>query len=184
MKFNLILIMDYQIGVIGSSNGDVDFSDKAREVGLEIAKSGSTLLTGACTGVPQAAVQGGEEADGSTIGISPANDREEHVERFGYPVDGFDSLIFTGLGLKGRNVVLVRSCDAVIAIDGKLGTLNELTIAHGERKVIGLLRGVSGASEEFDRVSEEIGRSGRVIIGKEDPSGLVSEVLDSLNNPD
>jgi len=173
--------MDYQIGVIGSSDEDVDFLDKAREIGEEIARSGSTLLTGACTGVPQAAVRGAEEVDGSAIGISPAKDREEHVARFGYPVDGFDSLIFTGLGLKGRNVVLVRSCDAVIAVDGRLGTFNELTIAHGEKKVIGLLKGVSGASEEFERVSNEIGRSGRVIIGKEKPKDLVSEVLNRLD---
>jgi len=173
--------MDYQIGVIGSSDEDVDFLDKAKEIGKEIAKSGSTLLTGACTGAPQAAVRGAEEVGGSAIGISPADDRESHVERFDYPVDGFDSLIFTGLGLKGRNVVLVRSCDAVIAVDGRLGTFNELTIAHGEKKVMGLLKGVSGASEEFERVSNEIGRSGRVIIGKEKPEELVSEVLNRLD---
>ena len=83
---------------------------------------------------------GAKEVGGITVGVSPAINLKEHINNYNYPYhpDIFDSLIFTGSGYKGRNVTLVRSCDAVISVMGMIGTLNELTIASDEKKIIGL----------------------------------------------
>lgn len=169
-----------QIGVIGSSQEGTEGKKKAKQIGREIAKSGCHLLTGGCTGLPYAAVKGAKEKGGVTVGISPADSREEHKEKYRYPVEDHDLLIFTGAGFKGRNVILVRSCDAVIATSGSMGTLNELTIAHDEKKIIGLLKGVPGAAEEFGQISEKLGRPGRKIVSSENPSELVGKVLQNI----
>ena len=172
--------MRRQIGVIGSSEEDPEGKERAFRIGKEIARSGASLLTGGCTGLPFAAVKGAKEEGGFTIGISPAVDEDEHVNKYGYPVDGHDALIYTGFGYKGRNVILVRSCDAVVATSGRMGTLNEITIAYGLDKVIGLLKGVSGASEVFEDLTDEIGRPGRTLVSSDDPEELVREVQAAL----
>lgn len=173
-------VVMFQIGVIGSSDEDFEGDELAFEVGRVLAEEGCVLLTGACTGLPYAAVRGADSVGGTVIGVSPAQDTEEHVEGLGYPVEGFDCLMTTGLGSKGRNVVLVRSCDAVIAVGGQFGTLNELTIAHGTGKVIGLLDSVGGVSSRFEDLEGDIGRSGRLIVSDGDPESLVGKVLDVL----
>ena len=172
--------MNRQIGVIGSYEEDAEGEEKAFVIGKEIAKSGCNLLTGGCTGLPYAAIKGAKEEGGCTIGISPALDEKEHLEGYHYPVDGHDVLIYTGFGYKGRNVILIRSCDAVIATSGRMGTLNELTIAYGLRKVIGLLKGVPGASGEFERLAKSIGRPDRTIVSDEDPRKLVQKVIEAI----
>lgn len=169
-----------KVGIIGSSEGDKKCERKAKIIGEEIAKRDHKLLTGGCTGIPHAAVEGAKKWEGLTIGISPATSKEEHLDRYNYPEEEYDLMIYTGFGLKGRNVILVRSCDAVIAISGGFGTLNELTIAHAEEKVIGLLTGVPGVSNEFESLSEKFGRSGRKIIASENPKELVKKVLKNL----
>ncbi len=172
--------MNYQIGVIGSSEKKAEGRKKAEQIGMEVANRGHHLLTGGCTGLPYAAVRGAKKRDGATTGISPASSRKAHVEKYGYPTEGHDFLIFTGFGYKGRNVILVRSCDAVIAASGRMGTLNELTIAYGKEIPIGLLKGVSGASDEFERLSESIGRPGRELVSSEDPKCLVEDLVEKI----
>jgi uncharacterized protein (TIGR00725 family) len=58
-----------------------------------------------------------------------------------------DVVIYTGFGLKGRNVICVRSSDIVIIIAGSMGTLNEFTIAYDEGKIIGVLTGTGGIAD-------------------------------------
>jgi len=54
--------------------------------------------------------------------------------------------------LKGRNVVLVHSCDVVLFIAGSIGSLNEFTIAYDEGKIIGCLIGTGGVADEVERL--------------------------------
>lgn len=169
-----------KVGVIGSSKGDDNSKKMAEIVGSEIAKSGYHLLTGGCTGVPHAAIIGAKKEDGLTVGISPAENEKEHIEKYNYPTKNYDLIIYTGFGLKGRNIILVRSCDAVIAISGSFGTLNELTIAHSSGKVIGLLTGVPGISSEFEDLADRFGRPGKEIVSGEDPVELFQSIKDSL----
>jgi len=124
---------------------------------------------------------GAKEVGGTTVGISPAINFKEHVEDYKYPSDIFDSIIFTGSGYKGRNVTLVRSCDAVISVQGMMGTLNELTIAYDEKKVVGLLLGTGGASDIFLDVLKKMGKSNENVLSSDDPYLLVEKIIDSLN---
>ncbi len=110
-----------QIGVLGASSCDAEIIDLAREVGREIARQGAVMLCGGMGGVMQAAAQGAKEAGGTTVGILPgpsAADANPYI----------DLHIVTDMG-HARNVILVRSSDAVIAVSGGYGTLSEIAIA-------------------------------------------------------
>lgn len=58
------------------------------------------------------------------LGFSPALNLRDHVENFSFPQAPY-TLIFTGLGKKGRDIISIRSCDAAIFVAGRIGTLNE-----------------------------------------------------------
>src|SRR6476660_6499266 len=110
--------MKLRIGVMGSAdpNPGGELSEKATALGKAIAGRGAILLTGATTGLVYLAGRAAKDAGTLHIGISPAADQREHLERYGLPIDACDAMIFTGFGLKGRNVVLVRSCDIALFI--------------------------------------------------------------------
>jgi len=123
---------------------------------------------------------GAKEVGGKTVGVSPAINFKEHVEDYKYLPDVFDSLVFTGSGYKGRNVTLVRSCDAVISVQGMIGTLNELTIAYDEKKIIGLVLGTGGASDLFLDVLRKMGKSNENVFSSDDPNILVEKIIEAL----
>lgn len=114
--------MRINIGVVGSGESqEPSIAHKARRVGEEIARAGCILLTGSGPGVSYEAVKGAKEADGFTVGFSPASGLREHEGTYGFPTELFDILVFTGFGLKGRNVPFIRTCDGVISISGRSG---------------------------------------------------------------
>ncbi len=111
------------ISVIGGEASGKAALDAAEGVGREIARRGATLVCGGRGGVMEAACRGARAEGGHTIGIMPGRNADEtppnpHVE---FPV-------FTGLGFT-RNVIVVLSGEAVIAIDGAYGTLSEIAFA-------------------------------------------------------
>ena len=147
--------MKIKIGVMGSAEeGSPELCEKAEALGRAIAARDAILLTGATTGLVYLAGKAALDAGALHIGISPAQDEPEHVERFHLPTDACDAIIYTGFGLKGRNVVLARSCDVVVFIAGSIGSLNEFTIAYDEGKIIGCLTGTGGVADEAARVLE------------------------------
>ena len=179
--------MRIKVGVMGSagetSSGEsgAALRAKAEALGRAIAARGCVTLTGATTGLPHAAGAAAHAAGGLHVGVSPASDAREHVERYGLPLAGVDVLVYTGFGLKGRNVVLVRSCDVVLIFRGGMGTLNELTIAHDEGRVVGCLTGTGGTADEAERLLRVLPtKTGAAIIFDEDPSRLLSKCLAAL----
>ena len=140
--------MKTKIGVMGSAEDHPDVREKAEALGHAIAAQDAIVLTGATTGLIYAVGKAARDAGTTHIGISPAENASEHVERYQLPLDACDAIIYTGFGLKGRNVVLVRSCDVAIFIAGSVGSLNEFTIAYDEGKVIGCLTGTGGVADE------------------------------------
>ncbi len=139
------------VGVMGASENDgLSESEKARVkefaelLGAALAQQDCILVTGATTGLPDLVAKAFRSHGGFALGISPAHDRKEHLERYGLPDDGADVIIYTGFGYKGRNVINVRSADIVIIFGGATGTLNEFTIAYDEGKIIGVLEGSGG----------------------------------------
>ena len=112
------------------------------------------------------------------VGISPASNAGEHVEKYNLPLDACDLIVFTGFGLKGRNVVLVRSCDIVLFIAGAMGSLNEFTIAHDEGKVIGCLTSTGGVADEVDYLLNKFSKkTDAVVFRNEDPVKLIDACL-------
>ena len=175
-------LMKYKIGVVGSAAGQMPevLLNKAKEIGREIAKCNCILLSGAGPGLPYEAVKGAKDENGFTIGFSPASCLSEHVNKYEFPTEHFDVLIFTGSGLKGRNVPFIRTCDGVIAISGRIGTLNEFTMAYDEKKVIGVLKKTGGISEIIKNVVEISGKKGGKLIYNSDPKLLVNGIIKDL----
>ena len=103
----------------------------AEEVGKELAKAGAVLVCGGLGGVMEAASKGAKRCGGITIGILPGLDKDHANPYIDFP-------IVTGLG-EGRNLLVVRNSDALIAFSGEFGTLSEIAFSLKLGKpVIGL----------------------------------------------
>jgi uncharacterized protein (TIGR00725 family) len=109
------------IGVIGEGRCSKRLARDAEQVGAAIARAGAVLFTGGRGGVMAAASRGAARAGGVVVGILPGFERSEANRWVTVP-------IVTGMD-QARNVILVRSCDAVIAVGGRYGTLSEIAIA-------------------------------------------------------
>jgi len=151
-------------------------SAKAEEVGREIAKRGFILMTGATHGIPQWAAKGAKEAGGMVIGLSPAATKRAHVKKYRLPTDYHDLIIYTGFEYSGRNLLLTRSSDAVITICGRVGTLNEFTIAFENGKPSGVLEGTGGAADMIRDLLRNLKRGTRGTVFSHTPADLVYKV--------
>ena len=139
------------------------------------------LLTGATTGIVYVVGKTAREAGVFHLGISPASNSHEHVEQYKLPLDACDVMVYTGFGLKGRNVVLVRSCDVLLFIAGAMGSLNEFTIAHDEGKVIGCLTGTGGVADEVEYLLKKFSKdTGARVFQNDDPANLLDACLTAL----
>ena len=180
--------MKIKVGVMGSAS-ETESGDKAtltrtaEELGRLIASRDLVLLTGATTGVVYVVGKAAHESGGFHVGISPAHNSVEHADVYKLPTDACDVVIYTGFGLKGRNVVLVRSCDIVLFMAGGMGSLNEFTIAHDERKIIGCLRGTGGVADEADQLLQKFSKvtSARV-YQDDDPKRLLDACLGTVKS--
>src|SRR3989338_8748841 len=175
--------LKYKICVSGAAETGhcaPDALEKAKVLGMEIAKEGGVLVNGATTGLPYWAAIGAKEAGGFTIGLSPASSEREHVERYQLPVDYMDIIIYTGFGYSGRNLFLTRSADAVVVGCGRWGTINEFTIALEDRKPIGVLEGAGGSTEVIKDIIEKSKRGPGNIIYDSDPTRLISKILELI----
>lgn len=179
--------MKVKVGVMGSASdalmGGVAGAvrERAESLGREIAARDCLLLTGATTGLTYIVGQSARAAGAFHIGISPASNEREHVERYELPLDSCDSIIYTGFGLKGRNVVLVRSCDVVLFIGGSMGSLNEFTIAYDEGRVMGCLTGTGGVADEAERLLQMFPKQTEAcVLHGDDPARLLAACLEAL----
>jgi uncharacterized protein (TIGR00725 family) len=172
-----------KVGVMGSAGGQMAAGalEKCREMGRAIAEEGCAILTGGCPGLPHEAIIGCKERGGITIGVSPAISFEEHVNRYGSPIDHIDVMIYTGAGLMGRETIGVRSCDIVIIVGGRSGTLGEFAIAYDEGRLIGVLTGTGGVADHIDDILPVIEKpTGSRIFFDEDPRALVRRCVESF----
>ncbi|HKO96063.1 MAG TPA: hypothetical protein VJU86_03660 [Pyrinomonadaceae bacterium] len=177
-----------KVGVMGSAeqtllvNGKASLTTRAEGLADAIAARDLLLLTGATTGVVYLVGKRVHDAGAFHLGISPASHRDEHLNRFELPLDACDAIVYTGFGLKGRNVVLVRSCDIVLFIAGSMGSLNEFTIAHDEGKVIGCLTNTGGVADEASYLLQKFSKeTGARVFENDDPEQLVDSCIDALH---
>jgi uncharacterized protein (TIGR00725 family) len=176
------------IGVMGASANDALSAEEAKRLkqlaenlGSAIAQAGCILVTGATTGLPDLVAQAFRQQGGIALGISPAENRHEHLTRYGLPEDGADVIVYTGFGYKGRNVINIRSSDIVLIIGGATGTLNEFTIAYDEGKVIGVLESSGGIAAHMREVIAYCNKATRaVVLFDNDPAALVARCVSAL----
>jgi uncharacterized protein (TIGR00725 family) len=110
--------MAIQVSVIGSGS---EHEENAEQVGRLLAQRGATVVTGGLGEVMAAAARGAKRAGGTTIGILPGDTRNGLNE-------WIDHVVLTGIG-HARNLAVVASGDAVIAVGGRYGTLAEIGFA-------------------------------------------------------
>ena len=119
------------VAVCGESDPQTSLADLANELGRGIAQRHAILICGGLTGVMEHAARGAQAAGGLTIGLLPG---EDITEANAY----IDVAIATGLG-HGRNAILARTADGVVALGGGLGTLSEIALAlRNGRPTIGI----------------------------------------------
>ena len=146
------------VAVIGAGSCDSPVYQTARKLGQLLAEGDYTIICGGLGGVMEAACRGAMEKNGLTIGILPgevANEANPYI----------NIVIPSGMGI-GRNLLIVRSAIAVIAISGGYGTLSEIAFAlQLEKPVIGLgtwqvsdkIIQVESPEEALARLNEQIG---------------------------
>jgi len=110
----------FRVAVVGGGQCSAQIAALAEEVGKELARRGCIVVTGGLGGVMEAACRGAKSKNGLTVGILPGFDAREANEYVDIP-------IVTSLS-HARNAIVVRSSDAVIAINGQYGTLSEIAL--------------------------------------------------------
>ena len=150
------------IGVIGGSKCTREICALAYRVGYLIAKKNGVLISGGLGGVMECASHGAKDAGGITVGILPYGKKEANKY--------IDIAIPTYYGL-ARNHLIVRASDALIAIDGFVGTLSEISFALNENKTV-----VSLHSWDIDERKITKGN----YIKVENPENAVNLVFESL----
>jgi uncharacterized protein (TIGR00725 family) len=158
------------IAVIGGRQAPKGMLREAEKVGVLIGLSGAVLLCGGLSGIMRAAAKGAKRAGGLTVGILPQDSTNSANQYIDVP-------IATGMGI-GRNVIIARTADAVIAISGEYGTLSEIAFSLQLKKpVVGIgtwdVEGVIEASDAEDAV-----RKALKLIGQAPPAEVPPELWD------
>jgi uncharacterized protein (TIGR00725 family) len=109
------------IGVAGASRPAPGLLEEAGVLGRRLAEAGAVVVCGGGPGVMEAVCRGARSAGGTTVGLLPGLDRRD-----GNPY--LSVAVPTGMG-QGRNLLLVRSSDAMVAVGGGFGTLSEIALA-------------------------------------------------------
>jgi hypothetical protein len=149
------------IAVIGGSQCSKEEAKLAEEVGRQLARRGAVLVCGGLGGIMGAACKGASLEGGTTIGILPGDDSQAANPYVQIPV-------VTGLG-EARNVIVVKSAQAVIAIGGSYGTLSEISHA--------LKNGIPVIGLNTWSLSRN-GRKDKSIIPAQSPAEAVDKALD------
>ncbi len=141
------------VAVIGGRKATARLIREAEAVGRLLAKAGVAVVTGGLGGVMRAASRGAKSAGGLTVGILPYDSKSRANEYV-------DVALPTGLGI-GRNIIIARSADALIAVGGHYGTLSEIAFALQLGKpVIGIgtwdIEGVVEAADAADAVRKAL----------------------------
>ena len=113
--------MSLYVGVAGASRPEPALLGEAELLGRRLAEAGAVVVCGGGPGVMEAACRGARSAGGTTVGLLPGLDRGEGNPHLGVALP-------TGLG-QGRNLLLVRASDALVAVGGGFGTLSEIALA-------------------------------------------------------
>ena len=172
--------LKYKICVSGAAETghcSPNILEMAQEIGREIAKRNLILVTGATSGIPYWAAKAVKEAGGFVVGLSPAPSKESHLKTYHLPVDYHDIIIYTGFYYAGRNLLLTRASDAIIVICGRMGTLNEFTIAFEDDKPVGVLEGSGGVADMLKDIIKNSHRGPGRVVFDTNPRRLLDKIV-------
>jgi len=175
--------MKYKIAVSGAAvinHCTADAKEISKKLGREIVQQGAILITGATTGIPYWSAVGAKEAKGVSIGFSPAASELAHLKKYKLPADVFDVIVYTGFGYSGRNLLMTRAADAVVVACGRIGTLNEFTIAFEDNKPIGVLEGLGGTADMIRDILKQGYRGTQHTIYDDDPKRLIKRLIELI----
>ena len=153
------------IAVIGGNQPSPQEAQLAEEVGRELAKQGAILVCGGLGGVMEAACRGASSEGGVTIGILPGENRQAANPYVQIP-------IVTGMGY-ARNLAVIKSAQAVIAVGGSYGTLSEISHA--------LQSGIPVIGLNTWSLSRN-GQQDNSIIPAQNPTEAVNKALSLITN--
>ncbi len=153
----------------------------AKELGREIARQGAQIITGATSGFPMYAAEGAKEAGGFSFGLSPAASKKEHLEVYRLPLKAMDTVVYTGFGFPGRDLMLVRSSDAIIIGCGRIGTIHEFTIGWEANLPMGILVGPWATDEVIKNIIDNSNRTNPNVIFESDPKKMVEKLIAMVN---
>lgn len=168
----------------GASRFSKEQLQAAYRCGLELARHGKHVLTGATTGIPHAAALGAKDGGGLVVGISPATNAGEHVDRYRKPLSAIDLVIYSGMSLDGRAPLILRSAGAAIFIGGEMGTLAEFAAGWlCGCPYLGLLEGAGGITQELRRIASSIKTTwGSTVLCASNPADLVEEICGRMDS--
>ncbi len=175
--------MKFSICVSGAAAGKSvnESCGLAYELGVAVAKSGHYLTTGATVGLPLYSAKGAKDADGMSIGFSPATNLREHTKKYRLPIGFYDYVNFTGMNYIGRDIHLVLSSDALITVGGRMGSLHEFTTAIEAHMPCGVLLGSEGLADFIPELLEQLEEpAGSRIFYDTDPEKLVAKIVKVL----
>ena len=121
----------YRISVIGAGVANAALERQAYDLGRALGEAGAVVITGGLGGVMAAAARGCREGGGTSVGLLPGGEADEGN-------DWTDLPLATGMG-EGRNVLVVRAGEAVVAVGGEWGTLSEIALARKIGRPVTLL---------------------------------------------
>ncbi|TFG22719.1 MAG: TIGR00725 family protein [Promethearchaeota archaeon] len=167
MNFNFQNEYKAIISVIGASEIKAEIEQKALELGRLLAKNNYAISCGGLTGVMEAVCKGAKQEGGLTIGITP-------FEKKGKANQYVDIEIPVPFS-QARNIIVVLSGDACVAVSGKAGTLSELCFAWIYNKPIIALTGIEGWSSKVANQRLDDRRKEK-IIGFDNPQEIVAKL--------
>ena len=157
------------ISVIGASEISFEIEQKAIELGRLLAKNGYAISCGGLTGVMEAVCKGAKQEGGLTIGITPFESKRM-ANKY---VDIEIPVPFS----QARNIIVILSGDACVAVSGKAGTLSEICFAWIYNKPLLALIDVGGWSSKIAGQQIDDRRKDKV-IGIDNPQGIIDKLND------
>jgi len=149
----------FKVTVYGGTNNKSYSNQEIKEcekLGSWLGKSRIEILTGACKGMPYFTGRAAVLAGGKVTGFTPAKTRQEHVEKYDFPLDGISHLVFNKTryytmaeNFLRRSWDMTPFSDVVIALGGSWGTYSELIFSFFAKKIIILVESFGGAVEAF-----------------------------------
>jgi uncharacterized protein (TIGR00725 family) len=149
----------------------------AQKLGSIIAEHAIILNIPGVPGFPYWVAKGAYSRGGMVVGFSPAANEREHIQVYDVPLEYTHTIIYSGFGYSGSDLLMSRSTDAFIFGYGGIGVIHEFLMAFAEGKPIGILKGDWDTHEVlYHLLKDRQSLDHRRIVFESDPEVLVEKL--------